>query len=118
MNRIFRNTIFYLLIFLVIIGIVSIFNNNNEPTVNISQDQFFANLDNGQVKSFTQQPVRNVYEIRGQLKNYDKNRYFLTYVTSSDSTQARIDKAVADKKVEKSAEVLPAKETSGWVTFF
>jgi cell division protease FtsH len=117
MNRIFRNTIFYLLIFLVIIGIVSIFNNNNEPTVNITQDQFFEHLDNGEVRSFTIQPERYVYEVRGQLKNYDKNKFFLTYVTDSDASQARIDAAIKDNKVEKT-EVLPAKESNGWVTFF
>ncbi|PLT33055.1 ATP-dependent zinc metalloprotease FtsH [Bacillus sp. V5-8f] len=117
MNRIFRNTIFYLLIFLVIIGIVSIFNNNNEPTVNITQDQFFEHLDKGDVKSFTMQPERNVFEVRGQLKDYDKNQYFLTYITGSETAQARIDAAINDNKVEKT-EVLPAKETNGWVTFF
>ena len=42
MNRIFRNTIFYLLIFLVIIGVVSFFNGSNEPTDNISYDKFVA----------------------------------------------------------------------------
>ena len=50
MNRIFRNTIFYLLIFLVIIGIVSIFNNNNEPTEKMTQDEFYKHLENGDVK--------------------------------------------------------------------
>ncbi|CAH0347597.1 ATP-dependent zinc metalloprotease FtsH [Bacillus sp. CECT 9360] len=119
MNRIFRNTIFYLLIFLVIIGIVSIFNNNNEPTVDITQDQFFEHLENGEVKSFTQQPERGVYEIRGQLENYEENKFFVTYLTFSEATQERIDQAIADNKVGNSgAEVLPAKETNGWVTFF
>ncbi|RFU60346.1 ATP-dependent zinc metalloprotease FtsH [Bacillus sp. V59.32b] len=118
MNRIFRNTIFYLLIFLVIIGIVSIFNNNNEPTVDITQDQFFEHLENGEVKSLTQQPERGVYEIRGQLDDYEENQYFLTYVTYSEATQERLDQAVAENKVDNAAEVLPAKETNGWVSFF
>ena len=50
MNRIFRNTIFYLLIFLVIIGIVSFFNGNNEPTDTIiHMINFINNLENGEV---------------------------------------------------------------------
>ncbi|MDQ0220883.1 ATP-dependent metallopeptidase FtsH/Yme1/Tma family protein [Peribacillus cavernae] len=117
MNRIFRNTIFYLLIFLVIIGIVSIFNNNNEPTVNITQDEFFEHLDKGEVTNFTMQPERYVYEVRGQLENYEKDKFFLTYVTDSEATQARISGAIEDNKVDKT-EVLPAKESNGWVTFF
>jgi cell division protease FtsH len=116
MNRIFRNTIFYLLIFLVIIGIVSIFNNNNEPNKNITQNQFFEYLDSGKVKSFSMQPERYVYQVKGQLDGYDKNTYFQTYVTDSENNQARIE--AAEKKSDVKVEVLPAKETSGWVTFF
>ncbi|MGE8081839.1 ATP-dependent zinc metalloprotease FtsH [Peribacillus loiseleuriae] len=114
MNRIFRNTIFYLLIFLVIIGIVSIFNTNNEPTKEISQDQFYSQLEKGQLKSFEIQPVRNVYEIRGDYKKgTDK---FFTYVTNSEVTQTRIYDLAEEKGV--SIKTIPAEQTSGWVTFF
>jgi cell division protease FtsH len=114
MNRIFRNTIFYLLIFLVIIGVVSFFNGSNEPTDHISYDKFVAQLEKGEVKSFSMQPERGVFEVRGELKGASKNKNFLTYVPNSDKIQDRIDKAAATSKVE----VMPAKETSGWVTFF
>lgn len=49
MNRIFRNTIFYLLIFLVIIGVVSFFNGSNESTDHISYDKFVTQLESGDV---------------------------------------------------------------------
>jgi cell division protease FtsH len=114
MNRIFRNTIFYLLIFLVIIGVVSFFNGSNEPTDHISYDKFVAQLEKGEVKSFSMQPERGVFEVRGEFKGASKNKNFLTYVPNSDKIQDRIDKAAATSKVE----VMPAKETSGWVTFF
>lgn len=110
MNRIFRNTIFYLLIFLVIIGVVSFFNGSNEPTDHISYDKFVTQLENGEVKSFSMQPERGVYEVRGVLDAGDKK--FITYIPNSEKILDRIDKA--DSKVE----VMPAKETSGWVTFF
>ena len=112
MNRIFRNTIFYLLIFLVIIGVVSFFNGSNEPTDHITYDKFVTYLEKGDVKSFSMQPDRGVYEVRGQFKDNSKN--FLTYIPSSERIQERIDKAAASAKVD----VMPAKETSGWVTFF
>lgn len=64
MNRIFRNTIFYVLLFVVLIGIVSFFNRSNETTETISYDQFVSYLDKGSVKSITTQPSRGVYEIR------------------------------------------------------
>lgn len=110
MNRIFRNTIFYLLIFLVIIGVVSFFNGSNEPTDQISYDKFVAQLENGDVKSFTMQPERGVFEIRGVLEANDKK--FITYIPNGEKILDTVQSS--DAKVE----VMPAKETSGWVTFF
>ncbi|WP_338450483.1 ATP-dependent zinc metalloprotease FtsH [Niallia oryzisoli] len=116
MNRIFRNTIFYLLIFLVIIGVVSFFNSGNQPTDNITYDTFMEHLENGDVTSLSMQPERGVLEVRGQLKGYEEGKYFITYVSNTDSEIERINSmaAEADLKLEK----MPAKETSGWVTFF
>jgi cell division protease FtsH len=113
MNRIFRNTIFYLLIFLVIIGVVSFFNGSNEPTDNISYNEFVAHLEKNEVDSFSMQPERGVFEVRGQFeKGVKDGKNFLTYVPNSEKILERID--AAGSKVE----VMPAKETSGWVTFF
>ncbi|HYK71753.1 MAG TPA: ATP-dependent zinc metalloprotease FtsH [Pseudoneobacillus sp.] len=116
MNRIFRNTIFYLLIFLVIIGVVSFFNGSNEPTENMSYDKFVSHLEKGDVKSVSMQPEGGVYEIRGQLQGYDEKKFFVTYTTNNDPMLNRIDQAAAAGKVK--LDVIKAKETSGWVTFF
>ena len=115
MNRIFRNTIFYLLILLVIIGIVSIFTNDNATENNITQAEFFTKLENGEVKSYTLQPERNVYAITGQLKGADKDEFFTTNIVNSDQVMSRLDAATTEHKVENTTEM--AKETSGWVTF-
>ncbi|MFB6469345.1 ATP-dependent zinc metalloprotease FtsH [Cytobacillus sp. Hz8] len=114
MNRIFRNTIFYLLIFLVIIGVVSFFNGNNEPTKHITYDKFISHLESGDVKSISLQPVRGVYEVRGELEGYEKGEQFITYVYDNDSSIQRIEKLAEKAEVT----INPAKETSGWVTFF
>lgn len=117
MNRIFRNTIFYLLIFLVIIGIVSIFNNNNEPNVKMTQDEFYKHLESGDVTSLTMQPESSVFEITGKLKGYDDNKNFVTYVPFSEYSQSRINDA-ANKLDKDIINVEPPEKTSGWVTFF
>ncbi|MGV2942359.1 ATP-dependent zinc metalloprotease FtsH [Mesobacillus sp. LC4] len=115
MNRIFRNTIFYLLIFLVIIGVVSFFNGNNQPTEPISYDKFMQELEAGNVDGdLTLQPERGVYEVRGQMKGQEEGKGFITYVWSNPDTLNRIEQAAQAADVE----ILPAKETSGWVTFF
>jgi cell division protease FtsH len=114
MNRIFRNTIFYLLIFLVIIGVVSFFNGGSQPTDNLSYDTFIENLEKGEVTNLTMQPERGVLEVRGQLEGYADDKFFITYIPNSDSEIARIQELAGNV----TRDVLPAKETSGWVTFF
>ncbi|AND37712.1 MULTISPECIES: ATP-dependent zinc metalloprotease FtsH [Cytobacillus] len=114
MNRIFRNTIFYLLIFLVIIGVVSFFNGNNEPTEHISYNKFVDHLESGDITSISLQPERGVFEVRGQLEGYEEGKYFLTYIMNNDNILDRVDQLAQSSDVE----VMPAKETSGWVTFF
>ncbi|WP_456272808.1 ATP-dependent zinc metalloprotease FtsH [Bacillus sp. AK031] len=117
MNRIFRNTIFYLLVFLVIIGVVSYFNNSNEPTENIKYNEFITHLEDGEVESFSIQPERGVYQVRGKLTGYSEEQYFLTNVLGNDSgVLERINTAAAQNGIE--VDVLMAKETSGWVSFF
>lgn len=112
MNRIFRNTMFYLLIFLVIIGVVSFFNGNNEPTENITYSEFVDHLEAGKVDTISVQPERGVYEVRGTLEGYEEGKSFITYVWNSENLLQKIEQADPD------VDVLPAKETSGWVTFF
>lgn len=112
MNRIFRNTIFYLLIFLVIIGVVSFFNGSNQPTDHISYDKFVSHLENGDVKKFTLQPDQGVYEVQGQFKTGNKN--FITYFPDSEKNLDLVKDAAKTANIN----FLPAKGTSGWVTFF
>ncbi|GAA0320649.1 ATP-dependent zinc metalloprotease FtsH [Bacillus carboniphilus] len=114
MNRIFRNTIFYLLIFLVIIGVVSFFNNNNEPTKDIKYNEFIAYLENGEVTNFSIQPERGVFEVVGQLEGYTEEQHFVTYIPN-DSTALDIVNRHAEKT---DVEVMRAEEQSGWVSFF
>ncbi|MHA7139747.1 ATP-dependent zinc metalloprotease FtsH [Rossellomorea arthrocnemi] len=117
MNRIFRNTIFYLLVFLVIIGVVSYFSNNNEPTKNIEYSTFINNLEDGDVTSFSIQPGRGVYEVKGQMEGAKEGEYFLTYVLTTDGKlMEKINAAASEQGID--VEVLQAKETSGWVSFF
>lgn len=49
MNRIFRYTIFYLLIFLVIIGIFGTFNGGKSPTKEITYPEFLEALDKNEI---------------------------------------------------------------------
>ena len=115
MNRIFRNTIFYLLIFLVIIGVVSFFNGNNQPTKHLTYTELINHLEAGDVKELTQQPERGVLELRGKLDSYSEDESFVSYVTNNEKNASVIyDAAQEGSKIS----VEPAQETSGWITFF
>lgn len=115
MNRIFRNTIFYLLIFLVVIGVVSFFNGTNNKTEELSYTQFVQYIEKGEVKEITLQPNRGVLEVRGKLESYkDENQLFLTHITNSPQMFERVETLAQNAKVN----IVPAEETSGWVTFF
>ncbi|HSO59018.1 MAG TPA: ATP-dependent metallopeptidase FtsH/Yme1/Tma family protein, partial [Paenisporosarcina sp.] len=115
MNRIFRYTIFYLLIFLVIIGIFGTFNSGKEPTKNINYSEFIKALESGDVTKLSIQPDQGVFEIRGKMEGYKKDEEFVTAVTMDNPTFLT---AIEASKTTTSVEVLKAPETSGWVQFF
>ncbi|QPC47993.1 ATP-dependent zinc metalloprotease FtsH [Mangrovibacillus cuniculi] len=114
MNRILRNTIFYLLIFLVIIGIVSYFSGTNEPAKDLTYSEFVTKLEQGEVEEFSMQPSGGVYEVVGTLVGAQEGEEFRTYVLNSPSTLEKVEQAAgaSDLTVEE------AEQTSGWVTFF
>ncbi|ALC83287.1 MULTISPECIES: ATP-dependent zinc metalloprotease FtsH [Bacillus] len=113
MNRIFRNTIFYLLILLVIIGVVSFFQGSNPRTENMKYSDFIEHLEKNEVENITIQPVRGVFEVRGQLDGYKEDQFFLTHVPEGKGTDQITDAARGtDVTVD------PAQETSAWVTVF
>lgn len=116
MSRIFRNTIFYLLIFLVVIGVVSIFNNPGTKEEPMSQNKFIQHLENDQVKNFTMQPKRSVYEVRGTLVGEDAKPFIVNVLNDPGVVQRINDYSLANPGVEINVEF--AEETSGWVTFF
>ncbi|WLR58058.1 ATP-dependent zinc metalloprotease FtsH [Guptibacillus hwajinpoensis] len=119
MNRIFRNTIFYLLIFLVVVGVVSFFNGTNNDTNVLDYGEFQSKLNNGEIQELTLQPERGVYTVTGQLAGGDEDsedaNTFVTNVPDSEKAVENILTAADEGIVELTTE--PAPEQSGWVTF-
>ncbi|PFJ13342.1 cell division protein FtsH [Bacillus cereus] len=114
MNRIFRNTIFYLLIFLVVIGIVSYFNGSTQKTTSVSYDKFITKLEKGEVRNVQLQPKNGVFEIKGQFNTSSQGEQFVTYAPNTEELQKKIN----DKAQGAEVKYQPAEETSAWVTFF
>ncbi|AQY49835.1 putative cell division protein ftsH [Listeria weihenstephanensis FSL R9-0317] len=126
MNRFFRNAIFYVIIFLVIIGIVATFNNNGETAKEISYDEFITKMGDGDIKSYSVQPDRSVYVIDGELKKAVKTdskvgkdqstTKFTTYAIANDELMSQLNTLANENDVKTT--VVPAKQNSGWITFF
>ncbi|MFJ8068461.1 ATP-dependent metallopeptidase FtsH/Yme1/Tma family protein [Peribacillus sp. NPDC096447] len=117
MKRIFRSKVFYLLIFLVTLGIVLVFNNDKEPTEKLTEDEFFTTLEDGKVTFLELEPQKSVYEIRGGLVGYEKDQYFIASVPNSEISLDRMNNAAEEHDIEK-IEITPEDETSGWVSLF
>ncbi|MCM3612663.1 ATP-dependent zinc metalloprotease FtsH [Planococcus sp. MERTA32b] len=117
MNRIFRYTIFYLLIFLVIIGILGTFNNSGQPTEELGYDEFLQALENEEIQEVTIQPTSMVYEVTGSLNDYDEDQTFVTNIPlENEALMNQIDEIARADGAEIS--YLEAPQTSGWVQFF
>ncbi|WP_096203230.1 ATP-dependent zinc metalloprotease FtsH [Bacillus sp. FJAT-45350] len=118
MNRIFRNTIFYLLIFLVIVGIVSFFTGDQVETEQLTLDQFQSHLENNQVTSIAMKPERQVYLVTGELTTLEEGDRFITYIPRTEQVVEDLLAATGPGGQPLSFDMQPADEASGWVTFF
>ncbi|QHJ69700.1 ATP-dependent zinc metalloprotease FtsH [Planococcus halotolerans] len=117
MNRIFRYTIFYLLIFLVIIGILGTFNNSGQPTEDIGYNEFLQALENGEIDTVTIQPTSMVYEVTGTMDGYEEDESFVTNIPlENEALMNQIDDVARADGAE--IDYLEAPQTSGWVQFF
>ncbi|MEK9200314.1 ATP-dependent zinc metalloprotease FtsH [Ureibacillus sp. 179-F W5.1 NHS] len=116
MNRIFRYTIFYLLIFLVIIGIFGTFNGGNTPSKELTYHEFLNALDTGKIESATIQPDAGVLVVEGSLTGAKDGETFT--VNLPQDNQALMTKLTDAVENDPDIKFLPAPETSGWVQFF
>ncbi|MCZ0874106.1 ATP-dependent metallopeptidase FtsH/Yme1/Tma family protein [Peribacillus sp. AS_2] len=117
MKQIFRSKIFYLISFLISLGVVLVFNNDEEPTEKLTDDEFFTNLADRKVTFIEAEQRKSVIEISGRLAGYEKDQYFVASVPNSETSLDRMNNAAEENDIEK-MEFTPYKETSGWVTLF
>ncbi|MCP8618190.1 ATP-dependent zinc metalloprotease FtsH [Salirhabdus salicampi] len=116
MNRVFRNTIFYLIIFLVVIGIVGLFKGPNQETKDLSYNEFIIALDNGQIEEMTIQYTNFAHAVTGELVNDDSTTPFFTQIPENNEVYNRVITIAEDQGVILHIE--EAEEPNGWVRFF
>ena len=120
-NGLFRNSLFYIVIFLGIMGaLYYVFgNHSNSQSQQIQSSQFVTELKKGNVKSFTMQPSGSTYKVTGVYKKAQKSKetsglvgfpsseskvdHFSTNVLTNDSSVAQIKKYAEKNNVKDGA---------------
>ncbi|QSF45179.1 ATP-dependent zinc metalloprotease FtsH [Paenibacillus tianjinensis] len=118
MNRFIRNSGFYLILFLVVVGIVQFVSNGNESADFPRYDELRQEIKTNNVKSMTIQFEGNAFLVTGEYKNLPtdaKSKNFSTYVPPTDAAINELISASDSNGVE-----LTQKKMEGdsiWLTF-
>ncbi len=118
MNRFIRNTGFYLLIFLVTVGIVQFFIGKQDTTKELSYNELVAAAQQGNVQTLTLQVQNGTYLITGEFKpkaGLEKGEAFAGRAPLADY----VPELFTNLGIEKNFEVLSKKMPgqSFWLTF-
>lgn len=113
MNRIIRNVILYLFIFLVVIGIINVFINQNNQAQEFKVNEFMEALENNEIKEMEMRPSNGVMRIVGELESgEDKN--FVTNIPDNTTIVSQVTETAEEQQI---LTVKEEEQPSGWVTF-
>ena len=87
-----RGLVPYVFLLLLMLGVVYFFNILNQKINVLTYDELISSLDTGEVTEIyvTPKSRASIYEIRGTLKDYDKNESFYARVPLSDQVMKEI----------------------------
>ena len=83
-----KNTISYVILFVFILIILAFVNSLNNKQNKLTYSEFVEAMQEGKVEEVTITPSQNagVYELKGKLKDYNKNETFIVKSPLSDAT--------------------------------
>ncbi|GEC90967.1 MULTISPECIES: ATP-dependent zinc metalloprotease FtsH [Brevibacillus] len=120
MNRFFRNTGFYLLIFLVTVGIVNFILSGTDKVGKLTYQEFRVQLKADNVTELALRPENGTYRVEGTLAKaipgQESNKFF-TNVPLYDSDVVKLVEEKIDAQKMKNVVVNPAEGNSIWLTF-
>ncbi|WP_163583013.1 ATP-dependent zinc metalloprotease FtsH [Gracilibacillus saliphilus] len=112
MNRIIRNVILYFVIFLVVIGIISVFSSQNNQAEELKVNEFMQALENNQIKEMEMRPSNGVIRVVGELEQDDKP--FMTNILDTPGIIEQVEDTAKDQGI---LTIEEEEQPSGWVTF-
>lgn len=120
MNRIIRNTGFYLLIFLVTVGIVQFFISRNETTDEINYNQIISVIEQGNASEIKIQLQNGSYLVTGTYKDPAKagseSNTFSGRILMTDQGSQQLADLARSKGIE--VQILKMPGQSFWLTLF
>ncbi len=118
MNRFIRNTGFYLLIFLVTVGIVQFFIGKNETAKDYNYNQLVQTVQSENVKKLTIQIQSGTYLVTGELQpknGSEKGETFTGRAPLADYSVKQLTDLGLEKGIEVDIKKMPGQ--SFWLTF-
>lgn len=118
MNRFIRNSGFYLILFLVVVGIVQFLSGNNESANTPSYNQVRQQLAANQIQEMTAQFDGYTYKLTGKYKEQigdSKSKSFTTYVPYDTAVISELTAKAEQNNIE--FKMKPMQGESIWLTF-
>ncbi|MFD1068173.1 ATP-dependent zinc metalloprotease FtsH [Oceanobacillus locisalsi] len=112
MNQIFRKVFVYVLLFIIIIGVISVFNNPSEDQEQYDVQQFMSALNNGEIQELTFQPSHGIIRLTGTLM--DDETEFVAQVPDNDELVSQITETASSQS---ELTVEEEEQPSPWLTF-
>ncbi|GAA4722203.1 ATP-dependent zinc metalloprotease FtsH [Brevibacillus fulvus] len=118
MNRFFRNTGFYLLIFLVTVGIVNFILSGTDKLTPITYYEFRNELKADNVAEITLRPEGGTYRVDGVLKKapVGKEKFYTNIPLYNSDIGMILDQKI-DQQMVKVVEYKPQEGNNIWLTF-
>ncbi|WHY19553.1 ATP-dependent zinc metalloprotease FtsH [Paenibacillus sp. G2S3] len=118
MNRFIRNSGFYLILFLVVVGIVQFVSNGNEAADFPRYDELRQEIKNNNVKDLTVQFEGNAFLVTGEYRELPadtKSKSFSTYIPPTDAAINELIQASDVNGIQLTQKKMEG--TSIWITF-
>ncbi|GGP11604.1 ATP-dependent zinc metalloprotease FtsH [Oceanobacillus neutriphilus] len=113
MNQIFRKVFVWMLLFIIIIGVIGVFNGPSEDQEQYDVQQFMNALNNGEIKELTFQPSHGIIRLTGTLMDDDETE-FVAQVPDNEAIVSQITNRASQQS---QLTVEEEEQPSPWLTF-
>ncbi|UJL46506.1 ATP-dependent zinc metalloprotease FtsH [Virgibacillus sp. NKC19-16] len=112
MKRIFGNAFFWILMFLVVVAVISVFQGDNEEEVQFNVQEFETALENGEIEEMTMQPANGIMRFTGTLVDDEQS-----FVAQVPDNTLLIESITTTANEQSALNVVEEEQPSAFVSF-